>query len=262
VTRRVFKVPRLLKTLIVADDPFLLAQIIALLAKRGAYLPVMNGPRVLLTSVESEVIRRSNAAARAKVNRVVFAGLPDSSCSLFAGHFPKRMTHRCDNVEEARRLLAPNGRAHRTPLILGRTKIGLGLLRALREHREIVFGDGEVCADEIPSDTDHFILCEEGDDHAQVVAANYAYALGAGLRLFPQLPIEEAQAITEQFYSLYEERAESASSILMRLGNRLREHVGQLPLPEHASLTFITKHVPWGFGGVYPNVPKVAVSCG
>jgi hypothetical protein len=137
-----------------------------------------------------------------------------------------------------------------------REKIGLGLLRALREHRQIVF-DADHSSDEpVPAQTDHVVVCEEGEDHAQVVAANYAYSIGAGLQIVPSLSQYEAEALLDEFYSLYEpvDSNESPTQILARLRERLRRHVGDIQVPLGGAITFVTRRVPYGFA--FNEVPN------
>ncbi|EWS53018.1 hypothetical protein X551_04196 [Methylibium sp. T29] len=55
--------PKLLRTLIVGDDPRLLAQVSCLLARRRHYLPVIDGPRMTRPDYLTEVTIRGNAAA-------------------------------------------------------------------------------------------------------------------------------------------------------------------------------------------------------
>jgi hypothetical protein len=229
-----------------SDNAQLAAQISCLLSRRRSYLPILDGPRIQLPSIESDVIRKNNAVARVSPSLILLAGLPASTCDLFAGRFPSKITHRCADFAEASSLLQAGPRSQREPLRWARQKIGLGVLRALRQRQTIVFGDFAVCGDGIPSENDHFIVCEEGDDYAQVIAANYAYSLGAGLCLIPEMQKEIANAILEEFYGIYEQHEESATAVLTRIRSKLRDHAGDLQLPTRASLTFITRRIPWG----------------
>src|ERR1700694_2332449 len=186
------------------DDPLLLAQLSCICSRPRFYLPILDGPHLLLPNQQSEVVRRSNAVARLAPEQIVLAGLSDSTCELFAGRFPPKRTHRVSSVAGLGRVAAglPRG-DHVPPLSWGKDNLGLGLLRALREHRQIVF-DGSVIDEPLAAHTNHLVVCEEGEDHAQIVAANYAYSLGAGLQLVPSIPQDEAESMLDELYSLYD----------------------------------------------------------
>ena len=104
------------------------------------------------------------------------------------------------------------------------------------------------------SESGHLVVCEDGDEHTQVIAANYAYALGAGLCLIPSASSSKADSILGNFYDLYETDSESPTSLLLRLKETLRSHAGELPISKGGAATFITEKLPWGFA--YPEVPS------
>lgn len=239
--------PRLINTTVIGDDPLLLAQISSACARKGWYLPILDAPRSVLPNVQSQVIRLNNVVARLAPTHIILAGLTDSTCELFSNRFPKKQTYRVETIEQFR--ATPGDRPDRTrraPLSWGSDKIGLGLLRAFREGREIVFDGSNIDPDPVRSDSNHVVVCEEGDYHAQVVAANYAHSLGAGLQLIREVPAEEADSILDEFYLLYDS-PEPPTTTLQRLKERIRQHVGELKVPTGGSVTFITRRVPFGF---------------
>jgi hypothetical protein len=75
--------PRFAPLVLVGDDALLLAELTTLLAKRTAYLPILNGPRLQRPDREHEVIRRANAIAKVQPQSVIFAGLPEATCEMF-----------------------------------------------------------------------------------------------------------------------------------------------------------------------------------
>jgi hypothetical protein len=89
-------------------------------------------------------------------------------------------------MEEIDRLSNP-ARFKKPLLTWGNDRIGIGLLRALRERRSIVFTDEPPSAETVPSKSGHLVVCEQGEPLAEVIAANYAYALRAGLCLIPDI---------------------------------------------------------------------------
>jgi hypothetical protein len=106
-----------------------------------------------------------------------------------AAHLPSSKTRRVDAGEDL-----GLGRSDRIPaLVWGRRNPGLGLLRALQSGQPIRFDDAADCPSKaVPTVSGHLVVCEDGDDLAQVIAANYAYAIGAGMCLIPEVPKEAA----------------------------------------------------------------------
>lgn len=243
-------VPRIIPRVIIGDDPVLLAELSCICSRPRFYLPILDGPHRLLPNQESEVVRRRNAVARLAPKQIVLAGLSASTCQLFAGRLSPKLTYRVSNVEEFRHIAGDlPARDRLPPLRWSREKLGLGLLRALMQHRQIVV-DGSCVSDEpVGARTNHLVVCEEGEDHAQIVAANYAYSLGAGLQLIPSIPQDEAKSILDEFYLLYDSpnSTESPTDILERLKERLRRHLGYLQVRAGGAITFITRRVPYGF---------------
>lgn len=96
--------PKLLRTLLIGDNPRLLAQVSCLLARKRYYLPVIDGPRITRPDYRAELSIRGNAAASMKAETVVFVGLSDETCSLFSRQIPASLSKRIDSVDEAEKL--------------------------------------------------------------------------------------------------------------------------------------------------------------
>lgn len=234
--------PRLSATAIVADDPLLLAEITTLIAKRTAYLPLFAGPRLERPDADNEVARIRNAIARVKPTNLICAGLPEATCAMF-DELPWGPVRRVNSADEVVALgLAKRGLKNE-PLRWGRSHIGLGVLRALREHRRIVFDDIESPRTGIDIEAAHIVVCEDGDLHSQVLAAAYAMSLDAGLCVFPEFPRDEADAVLEALYVLNDRPAPADRFEDLRA--ELRAHIGELDV-RRKSLTFITEKIPWG----------------
>ena len=204
--------------------------------------------------VDAEVIRRNNAAARVAPSAIFFAGLAKTTCDEFKSHFPANRYFLVSNVSELRQ--APHGLAMRPQKVLtwGKGRIGIGLLNALRTKREIEFTDINSPDEMIFSESGHMVVCEEGNELAQVIAANYAYSIGAGLCLIPCVPEEDADRIRETFYGLYDDRANSPTSLLELLRAELRQRAAAIPAERYRTITFISKELPWGFA--FSEVPS------
>lgn len=137
---------------------------------------------------------------------------------------------------------------------MGEDCIGIGLLKALREQRSIVFTNEASPVEAVASKSGHLVVCEQGKPLAEVIAANYAYALRTGLCLIPDIDQELADRLLEDFYSLYDNQSVSPGAALRNLRERFRALTGKLPVPEGGSVTFITGGLPLGFS--VPRRPR------
>ena len=81
--------PRLSRTAIVSDDPFLAGELSCALARRGHYVCVLDGPRLTLDDREAEAIRRTNALARLGARYTLLAGLSPESQAVMSARLPK-----------------------------------------------------------------------------------------------------------------------------------------------------------------------------
>lgn len=242
-----FEPPRFHEVALIGDDPHLLAELSAKLAIKGKYLAVVDGPRIQLHNAEAEVTRRNNAFARVKTKKIVMAGLPADTVDRFATHFSRKFINPINNLAELDPVKLGVKVRDEEPLTWGRKNIGIGLLKALNAKVPIQFVEDQVEDKHVRPIDGHLVVCEEGDEHAQVVAANYAYSIGAGLFLIPEVAKEEAEAICEEFYSAYEQKDESFDSLLERLGLRMKALAGDIPMAGLRGITFISKGIPWGY---------------
>jgi hypothetical protein len=248
--------PPIAGTLVIAGDPRLAAQISCAVAAPGHYLPVVEGPRFLPPDPIAELVRRNNAAGRARPKSILVAGLSDSAFDALSARFAhplKSLIRRISAAEDIERLGDPE-RIKKPPLRWGSDRIGVGLLNALREKRSIVFAEEPSPAEPVASKSGHLVVCEQGEPIAEVIAANYAYALRAGLCLIPEIDRELSDELLEDFYSLYDNQSASPGEMLRSLQERFRALTGKLPVPERGSITFITGGLPLGFS--LPEVPS------
>ena len=245
--------PILSKTLVIADNARLAAQASCALAQSGTYLPVIDGPRIMRPDRNAEVIRRSNAAVRARSDRIILAGISNETYDAIMRGFAQGLRGCIERITDEAEIQT-NSSLHAPQLAWGRDHIGLGVLKALRARSGIVFSDEPSPIEPVAPKTDHLVVCEEGDDLAEVIAANYAFSLGAGLHLIPAVDDTAAEDILERFYSAMDQQCTSASSELEELKALLRTRCGNIAIPAGGSLTFVTRHLPYGFG--FPEVPS------
>ena len=252
VRRVIIKCPALSRTAIVSDDPHLAAALSCALARRGSYVCVLDGPRLTRLDAHAEGIRRVNALARFNASLTLLAGLLPESQAVMQALLPK---DRAPVVEQThvRVLAAANGKQDTPQLRWGHDRIGLGTLKAMYARQLITFTDESSPHDAIPSRSGHVVVCEVGEPLSEVIAANYAYALGAGLHVIDETDEVERKRLLEAYYSI-DAPGVVAFAERERLKRRLREMVGTVAVPEGGSFTFITKQLP--FGAAFPEQPS------
>lgn len=244
--------PTLSRISVVADDPHLAAALSCALAERGTYLPVMDGPRLTRVDRDAEIVRRNNALARVRAKATFLAGLPVESQAAMIAHLPK------DHAlvvtwQDVAPLAVSDAIRNAPPLEWGNDRLGLGVLTAINERRLLKFTDAPSPRAAIPSRSGHLVICEAGHALTEVIAANYAYSLGAGLHIIDETNDDECDQLIEAYYGI-DEPGKNAMLERERLKQRLRELVGGAPVPQGGSLSFITKKLP--FGAAYPEVPS------
>lgn len=241
------KAPPFVKTLIVSDNPEAAAELSSILALRGHYLPVLEGPREVVPDPVAELVRRNNTIARAKPEEVMIVGLDEKVAESLKARMAPRLRDRasimlCPDIEHV------VGDRQFEVLQWGRDRMGVGLLKALRSGRRIVFTD-----DPSPQDNDfssiggHLVVCEQGEPMSEVIAANYAYALGAGLCLLPPIDRNTSEDLLERFYSAYDDPDMRFRECIRELRSELRGHLKDVVVPEGGSITFVTGGLPYGF---------------
>ena len=243
------KCPLMSRNLVIADDARLAAQLSCALSEPGRYLPVIEGPRMSRADSDAEIARRNNAASRVKPEAIFLAGLPDDTAAALTARFTPRHRSRLRRIVTSEGINGlHSGRTTSPPLTWGNDRIGIGLLKALRAKTSIAFEDHSSPIENVPSKSGHLVVCEDGDELSQVIAANYAFALRAGLFLIPEVDSAITDGLLEKFYCVYDQNDVSQTEALRHLQERLRQLCGPLPLPPYGSITFVTSGLPFGFG--------------
>lgn len=245
------KCPPFSDKFILADDARLAAQLSCAVSKPGAYLAVCDGPRMQRPDNKLEVLRRYNAVGRTRANTVFMAGLPDAGFQAMDQSLTARKAvtrHRISSFSDI-----PSSNQLPT-LVWGKDRIGVGLLKALRAGQMITFEDRSSPYEWVSSQNKHIVVCEEGEDLSQVIAANYAFALDAGLFLIPEVDKDQAEDLLEGFYRLYDRDSDlSPADAQKKLTQELLNLCGSVPVPDGGTVTFIGK-LPFGFA--YPEYPS------
>lgn len=245
------KCPLLSTDAIVSDDAELAAALSSALACRDTYLPVLDGPRLTRPDRGSEIIRRVTTIALAGTKSTLLAGLTAEARDAIINKLPQNHAKVVGFGDVAAFSVDPK-RAERPRLVWGRDRIGLGLLTALYSGQLIEFVDKEAPRDAVPSKSGHLVICEAHEPLSEVIAANYAYALNAGLHIFDEADEVEGKALLETFYSIDAPGVDAAAE-RARVSARMRELVGAVELPANGSLTFIVQQLP--IGVAFPELP-------
>lgn len=200
-------------------------------------------------------------AARARAQAVLLARLEDDAVEAISGSFKSRKDTKVLRIGSPSELGAVEATREfkGEPVIWGRDRIGVGLLKALQTGSRITFEDKPSPAGSVTGKTTHLVVCEAGHDMAQVVAANYAYSLKAGLHLIPDIPEKEVEELLEELYSAINNRDRPTEEILGSVRDRMLDRLGPMPVPSGGSVTFFTNGLPFGFA--YDEHPSTHLFC-
>ena len=225
------KCPPILDRIIFADDAKLAAQLSCELSRPGFYLPVCDGPRLQRPDRNIELVRRHNAAGRARANVAYLAGLRDASANAMRVSLNTNRSvpcHRISSPNDIAALVQENDK--QGTLAWGRDRIGIGLLKALHSGLRLTFEDKPSDYEWVPSENGHIVVCEEGVELSEVIAANYAYSLGAGLFLIPKVDADLTDDLLGRFYNVHNHGDPAEAQTQLR--QELLALCGSIPIPD------------------------------
>jgi hypothetical protein len=191
--------PRFNDAAIIGDDAVLAAMLCSRLAKPGEYLAVLEAPRMTRPDAQGELVFCNNTLARVGSTRHFFAGL-EAETKIALRPFYKGISitdASSEDVIAAIPLPRSNGE-----IVWGRDNIGVGLLKAMRERKHLVFSDGGPTQTYKRGLNPHLVVVEDRDPLVQVIAANYAWSLGAGICIIPSVSKAEEDSILRDFIRL------------------------------------------------------------
>jgi hypothetical protein len=236
-------VPAFEKAVLVTDDPLLAARVAALFARPGRYLPVLDGPRMARQDADNEIVRRRNAMVMTGARHVLLGGL-----STPASEAMRRGWNTCsvsDHYEDHVAALRGVVKRPATALEWGPDNLGVGLYQARLRRQEFCPVLAQSPDSSVVEGGNHLLVaCERGNDLAEVLASNLAFASGASLALFPELSEDERDAWMEEIYALGE--GGDVSARLGDLAQRARAHLGTLDFAKYGTILFVTAGFPWG----------------
>ncbi|MBY0241199.1 MAG: hypothetical protein K2X55_17975 [Burkholderiaceae bacterium] len=242
------KNPTFNSAVLMCDCPQLAAQLSVALSERGKYLAVMDAPRLSRGDAKGEVIRRTNALAQTGSKKLIVAGVSDAVRASLKGHVPDSFIRSVADLSDDE-LRAVGLRLKKGGVITANpNNLGPSLLLALREKKQLAFSEEEPELRHVPPVSTHLVVCEDKNQLSQVIAANYAFAIGAGLQLIPTPDEGFVVDTNDRFYSAKSDEHGSTTSKLEDLASLLRESMGDIELDGVQSVTFITSGLPWGFG--------------
>lgn len=243
------KCPPFAETMIISDDADLAGRLASLFAEPGRYLPIIEGPRLARHDADDECSECANAVRRVSPKRLILAGLKAEAVSALRRAFPPDQAIIELNDEDFEQVLGPDvPRLVRAP-----SDPGMATLEAMRKKRLLSFAADGAGAEPVPSSSGHIVACEAGHPLSEVLAACYAFALGASLILIPQNEKGASEDLLEAFYGIYDYRETSTSERFRELRDEFRRRCPGVELPDGSSCTFISHMLPFGIG--FPEVP-------
>ncbi|WGD28935.1 hypothetical protein AncyloWKF20_14210 [Ancylobacter sp. WKF20] len=200
----------------------------------------------------SEVVQRRNAIVRSNVQEIIIGELDADGRNALVEALPNRRVRHVSRGDIPSLFMSNNDKSRRK-LVWGRDNIGVGLLKALYEKEIIDFTDKVSPSYSVKPKSNHLVICEAGEPLSEIIAANYAFSLGAGLHIINKVDDAECEEMLEAYYSI-DDPNKNPTELRSRLGSRLREMCGDVELPAGGSLTFISRSLP--FGVAFPELPS------
>jgi len=193
---------------------------------------------------DNEIVRRRNAMVMADPRQVLLCGLAPQAAAAMGRGWGNCIV--ADAFEGHVQALRGVIRRPTNVLRWGRTNLGVGLYRARQERKELLLDlepspDGP---DLVEAGTHLLVACERGNDLAEVVASNLAFACGASFMVFPELVEEDRDNWLEEIYTLGQ--GGDLTNRFGSLAQRARTHLEQLDFKRFKTILFVTAGIPWG----------------
>jgi hypothetical protein len=238
----VLPVPPFEKIAIVGDKPGLVAEIASLFNRQDRYLPVIDSPRMARPDWTNEVIRRSNALLKCQLRRVVFADLTADRVQHLSRDLPDQTCISVTSSNEAATALKGWIKPPVGTMIWGNDNLGVGLLLARRQKKRLQTGKEFSSTELFVSGGTHFLIaCEAGNELAQIVASNLAFATCATFLVIPQLTHEEREEWLTEIYSFG-----GVTERFVAIRDRARNKLPSVEFERYREVLFVTDGFPWG----------------
>lgn len=237
----------------ISDSPELAAIISCHFNRPGEYLPVLSGPKMPEPLRDTDVTRKVNTCAMLRVERVIIAGLDDAEAATFREKIGRDRVVIVRSEAEASLALQAIGIPEPPDALLCRpTELMWGTLLAKATNRRLqVVETADSLRDLVDASRQELTHCVMVDDRSGVVpiiAANYAFATHASVRMLPDF---DRDAVPE-IYDQIQYTADVTSVRRRTLAERfVEEKLGQfnsvIRLDGLEFVTFITTGVPYGY---------------
>ena len=235
----------------IADDPALAALFSSMVGDDGEYVSVLAGPRMQRWDGSNEVVRRCNGVAKVSPKSLLLAGLGleavtgikrlmgdqiavltvasgDGLCDVVGPRYQRQLEGeiRCQLID-----------------------VGPALLLAKRQNK-LLRVDAE--ARRLPptesTSAPHIVVVDDGDPLIQVIAANYAFSIGADLTLIPQRDDDLRDHIYAEIDARGTFKGKKRGARAHACLTKLRETLGpSLQFGSREFVTFVTRGIPYGY---------------
>ena len=220
---------------------------------RGKYFPLFELPSVttdtrpnsvegIRTRVRTALI--NNALARLQPDHIILLGLNPIQSALLA-HLPKQRLITIQGASELGPALAQYSHSYDGILRCSLSDLAQGLVRATR------FGKGIACdpqASVLPPDrrgnAHGIIVAERSGELSDIIAANYAIAVGADFELIEPFDRGESDRIGRLLVEWGETRSTWARS---EIDDAVSNRLAPIDFKNYKYATFFTRGLPYGF---------------
>lgn len=260
---RTFDSPHFCRTVVcVTDDAALAAMVCSAIGTDGEYVAIVRRPRDWHPMVRRrELAQFANTIHKIQPEIVLLLSLDKQTADEFVSKFGSTRVRNADTHAEAMRLVARFQR----PNVVGEfpcrpEDVGMGLLLAKRANKLLVIDGAASPISSRPASEHarHVVAIDDDDRMTHVVAANYAFSIGADLFILP--PREDDlkdvvyAAIDARHAHRGSKRATRASGELQKLERELRPALEFGPCH---FVTFITEGFPYGY--FYQSAPSTHI---
>ncbi len=230
---------------IVGDKPQFIAELASLFTRSGRYLAIMDSPRMSRSDAGNEVIRRTNALVRAKPRHVLFADLPPVTLKAMSDAWALGASTSVATVAAAASALRGLVKGPSEQMLWGDSNLGVGLLLARRAKKQLQTSpESSSCISFVPGGRHLLVVCEDGDELAQISASCFAFATDAAFIVIPRLEKIERDEWLDDLYAL--ESGGDVSSRFADICLRVRARLPAIDFSNYKQVLFVTSGFPWG----------------
>lgn len=185
----------------------------------------------------------NNAVARiGGCEYFVFIGLSKHQKSFLKNKFKKTKVIEIDTVDDIEIKLGQLGISKSSYLACKKTEILQGLIEAKRQGRALKIDEsaqGVVIAD---ISAKGIVIIERTDEASAVVAINYAYSIGADIRIVDFVSDDEARGVLKFIQKWYRE---GSYNQLQKVLNKIKRRIEGIDFTKYEFATFFTEGLPY-----------------